>query len=219
MSAEYLALLLADGRLPTGAHTQSSGLEPAMRNGMRITDVPQYLTARLRTITEVEASAAVVARHLCLTAAEPRLQLAQVDLAWRVRTLSDAMRDASDLLGRGLARLAMAVWDLDLDPTRPYCRPVVAGAAAAAAGLDGRAVARLIGYDDVQTVIGAALKLAPFDPIDGVRWAVAAAEEVDQMVERVALLTEVTDIPAHSAPLMEAWVQRHATAEKRLYRA
>ena len=29
VSSPYLALLLADGRLPTGAHTQSAGVEPA----------------------------------------------------------------------------------------------------------------------------------------------------------------------------------------------
>ena len=63
MSASYVALLLADGRLPTGAHTQSAGLEPALRHGMTLAEVPRYLTARLQTITEVEAAAAVLARH------------------------------------------------------------------------------------------------------------------------------------------------------------
>jgi urease accessory protein len=219
MSVEYLALLLADGRLPTGAHTQSAGLEPALRHGMAVTDVPRYLTARLRTLTEVEAATAVVARHLWLRASDRRSALGQADIAWRIRTLSDALRDASDLLGRGFARLAGAIWPLDLDPHRTYCRPVVVGAACAAAGLDAATVARLIGYDDVQSVIAAALKLAPFDPVEGVRWSVATADEVDQLVERVAQLTEVADIPAYSAPLLEVWAQRHATAERRLYRA
>ena len=67
MSGAYLSLLLADGRLPTGAHTQSAGVEPAFAYGMRLEQVPDYIVARLRTVTEVEAAAAVVARHRWLT--------------------------------------------------------------------------------------------------------------------------------------------------------
>ena len=66
MSAAYLSLLLADGRLPTGAHTQSAGLEPALNHGLRLDQVPDYLRARLTTVTEVEAAAAVVARRCWL---------------------------------------------------------------------------------------------------------------------------------------------------------
>ena len=33
-SPEVVALMLADGRLPTGGHTQSAGLEPAVRAGL-----------------------------------------------------------------------------------------------------------------------------------------------------------------------------------------
>ena len=54
-NAAYLSLLLADGRLPTGAHTQSAGLEPALNHGLRLEQVPDYLQARLTTVTEVEA--------------------------------------------------------------------------------------------------------------------------------------------------------------------
>jgi hypothetical protein len=33
---EYAAMLLADGRLPVGGHTQSAGLEPALLGGLAI---------------------------------------------------------------------------------------------------------------------------------------------------------------------------------------
>src|SRR5690606_19945833 len=66
-SPDYLRLLLSDGRLPTGAHTQSGGVEPAFAAGMRLEQVPDYLRLRLRTVTEVEAATSVVARHLWLT--------------------------------------------------------------------------------------------------------------------------------------------------------
>lgn len=219
----YLSLLLADGRLPTGAHTQSAGVEPAFAHGMRLEQVPGYLVTRLRTVTEVEAAAAVVARHRWLTEAGRRPQaMAEVDASWRVRTLSDALREASDSLGRSFLRMAGAVWDLaDLACHRGgvWCRAVVVGATAAEAGLSATETARLLAFDDVQTVLAAALKLVPFDPSRGVRWAVEAGSEVEALVARVAEMERDEQIPASSAPLIEQWGQRHRTTERRLFRA
>lgn len=270
MSAAYLSLLLADGRLPTGAHTQSAGLEPALNHGLDLADVPEYARARLTTVTEVEAAAAVVARHRWLTASVvPDLsdskvattresdnsayvgrRLAEVDRAWRVRTMSAALRDASDLLGRSYLRLASSVWprlrvlaaepqvsgragssrgpdgvepSAGLGGTRSlratWCRAVVLGATAAEAGLDDAQTARLVGYDDVQTVIAAALKLRPFDPAVGVSWSIAADAEVEALVTRVAGLTEPDQIPAYAAPQIEHWAELHTRTERRLFRA
>lgn len=218
---DYLRLLLADGRLPTGGHTQSGGLEPAFAHGMGLEDVPAYLSVRLNSVTEVEAAASVVVRHIWLgtARAERAAALSEVDAAWRARAVSDALRDASDLLGRSYARMAGALWSLDLDPDVVYCRAVVLGATAAAAGLAASDTARLVGFDDVQTVIAAALKIRPFDPARGVQWATAAGVEVEAMVSRVAQLRAPADIPARSAPLIESWAQAHRSSERRLYRA
>jgi urease accessory protein len=218
---DYLRLLLADGRLPTGAHTQSGGVEPAFGHGMGLDQVPDYLRVRLCTVTEVEAATTVVARAQWL--ATPRMgraaALAEVDAAWRARTISDALRAASDQLGRSYARMASALWSLDLDDRTVWCRAVVVGATAAAAGIGAADAARMVGFDDVQTVIAAALKIKPFDPALGLRWAAAAGSEVELMVTRVAGLTSTAELPAHSAPQIEAWGQAHATTERRLYRA
>src|SRR6266516_3660343 len=75
-SPEVVALMLADARLPTGGHTQSAGLEPAVRAGLgaegkQLGDVVSYARDRLRTVTRVEAAVAVVARHITLTAGRP----------------------------------------------------------------------------------------------------------------------------------------------------
>ena len=226
--SSYLSLLLADGRLPTGAHTQSAGVEPALRHGMRVHEVPAYLRVRLATVTEVEAAAAVVAgrvwargtygvaRSSAVVAA-----LAEVDAAWRVRTLSDALREASDLLGRSYLRTAAGVWDLTPFATvpGPWCRAVVLGVVAAGAGLDAEQTARLVAYEDVQTVVAAALKLEPFDPSVGVHWAADAAVAVEALVARVVDARTTDDIPAHGAPLVEEWGQHHRTSERRLFRA
>ena len=223
-SSPYLSLLLADGRLPTGAHTQSAGVEPALRHGMRVEEVPAYLRVRLATVTEVEAATAVVAGRVWARRKPPALVievLAEVDAAWRVRTLSDALREASDLLGRSYLRTAAAVWDLAPFATAPgpWCRAVVLGVVAAEAGLDAEQTARLVAYEDVQTVVSAALKLEPFDPSLGVRWAADAAVAVEALVARVADARTTNDIPAHSAPLVEEWGQHHRTSERRLFRA
>ena len=231
MTAEYLSLLLADGRLPTGAHTQSAGVEPALRHGMRVAEVPAYLRVRLATVTEVEAAAAVVAGRVWSGREKEERPLRQaqgalsalrgVDRAWRVRTLSDALREASDLLGRSYLRTGAAVWDLRpfADAPGPWCRAVVLAVAAAEAGLDAEQTARLVAYEDVQTVVAAALKLEPFDPALGVRWAADAAVGVEALVARVTDARTPDDIPAHSAPLVEEWGQHHRTSERRLFRA
>jgi urease accessory protein len=228
-SSPYLSLLLADGRLPTGAHTQSAGVEPALRHGMRVDEVPAYVRVRLATVTEVEAATAVVAGRVWIhcTSADSSVKLsvvealAEVDAAWRVRTLSDALREASDLLGRSYLRTAAAVWDLAPFATAPgpWCRAVVLGVVAVEAGLDAEQTARLVAYEDVQTVVSAALKLEPFDPSLGVRWAADAAVAVEALVGRVVDARTTDDIPAHSAPLVEEWGQHHRTSERRLFRA
>jgi urease accessory protein len=187
---------------------------------MALAEVPDYVRARLCTVTEVEAATAVLSLRRWRQAADRPAALAEVDAAWRVRTPSRAVREASDLLGRSYLRTARAVWDLaGLDPRGPWCRAVVLGATASAAGLGPAEVARLVGYEDVQTVIAAALKLEPFDPALGVRWAAGAATEVEAMVGRVAEVTAPEDVPAWSAPQIEEWAERHAVAERRLFRA
>ncbi len=222
MTAPYLAMLLADGRLPSGAHTQSAGVEPAFHAGMELADVPAYLTVRLRTVTEVEAGVAVLARFAWLgDPADRAAALAGLDEAWRARTVSDVLREASDLLGRSYLRMAAGVWDLRPLTTAgcTWCRAVVVGTTAAAAGLGAADTARLVAFDDVQTVLAAALKLVPFDPTRSVAWAVAARPEVEQLVLRVAGLTHLSDLPASSAPLLEQWGQQHRDTERRLFRA
>jgi urease accessory protein len=223
MANPYAVMLLADGRLPTGAHTQSAGIEPALAHGMRLDQVPDYIRVRLRTVTEVEAAAAVVARHRWLNETADRVvAMIEVDAAWRVRTLSDVLRNASGSLGRSYLRTAAAVWPLDtLRETHGgvWCRPVVLGATGAEARISAAELARLVAFEDVQTVLSAALKLEPFDPVQAVVWATQAEPEVEQLVGRVAGLTGTDQIPAYGAPLVEEWGQRHHHAERRLFRA
>ena len=98
-------------------------------------------------------------------------------------------------------------------------RAVVLGVAAALAGLSAAQLVRLIGYDDAQTVAAAALKLEPLDPMDATGWVIDAQPEIERMVDELSSITDVADIPAVGAPLIEQWAEIHATTSQRLFRA
>lgn len=218
VSPELLLMLLADARLPVAGHTQSGGLEPALRDGL--TDVPGYLRTRLATVTRVEAGASVVALHHL----RHDLPLGPVEEAWAARTPSPAMRGTSRAQGRALLRLAVRLWPGDaaviaLAATTLPPRPLVLGAVAAAGMLSPRSLARLVGYDDVQTVAAAALKLVPLDPAEVTGWVLDTLGTVDDLAEGVAHLTTPAGIPATSAPVIEAWAEAHARTTRRLFSA
>jgi urease accessory protein len=264
ISQDLLLALLADARLPTGAHTQSAGLEPALRAGLPVEQVPAYIAARLQTVTRLEAATAVVARHVALGAvdgpgatgdlAATTAALSVVGRQWAARTPSAAMRRSAEHLGRGYLRLVRRLWPghpavaaldavLDgvpngvlneLEPGRgadPVVagsrssvrrgppRAVVLGVTAACAGMDPLGVARLVAYDDVQTVASACLKLAPVDPVVTTGWMLAAAPTVDALARELAHLTDAADLPASGAPLTEEWAETHARATERLFSA
>jgi urease accessory protein len=217
---EFAAMLLADGRLPVGGHTQSSGLEPALLGGLEPQDVPALVVTRLRTVVLVDAATAVVARHLALAG----LPLEGAQLAWAARTPSEVVRAASVAVGRGQRRLAQRLWPGSaaasaLAPVTAPARPVAVGAIAAAAGLDGARTARLVAYDDVQALCAAALKLCPLDPVETTEWLLHAGPAIEVVVDAVAHLTEPDGIPAPSAPLLEQWQHAHPTQPRRLFSA
>ncbi len=217
---ELLLMLLADARLPTSGHTQSGGLEPALLGGLDPADLEAYCRTRLQTVTLTEAATAVVCRSRAL-AGRPT---DDVEFAWAARTPSPALREASRTLGRAYRRVALRLWPdaaalAELSTVLTPSRARALGLLAAATGLAAEAVARLVAYDDLQSVLAASLKLLPGDPVDATARLLDLAPEIDAVVDRVAALTEPDEIPAWSAPLLEAWAESHATADRRLFRA
>jgi urease accessory protein len=217
---ELLLMLLADARLPASGHTQSGGLEPALLGGLDPADLDAYCRTRLETVTRTEAATAVV----CRWRAAVGRPTDDVEFAWAARTPSPALREASRTLGRAYRRVALRLWPdapalAELTATTMPPRPRVLGLVAAATGLSAEAVARLVAYEDVQSVLAASLKLLPGDPIDATARLLDLAPDIDAVVDRVAALTEPDEIPAWSAPRVEAWAEAHATAERRLFRA
>lgn len=220
VGSELLMMLLGDARLPVAGHTQSGGLEPAVQHGLTADAVPLYVAARLQSVVLVDAATAVVSLR-DLTRGRP---VAAVARAWAARTPSPALRTASRTQARAFLRVAGRLW-----PDSPYVavvralpgapRPVALAAAAATVGLSARSLARLVGYDDVQTVAAAALKLLPLDPVTATGWVHDALPAVASLAEAVCDLREPSRIPAPAAPQIEAWAQVHAVTSRRLFSA
>jgi urease accessory protein len=229
-SPDLVALMLADGRLPTGGHTQSAGLEPAVRAGLgadgkQLADVAAYARDRLRTVTRVEAAVAVLTRYLTLTATRSGLVASGLDLvegAWAARTPCQVLRAASRRQGRVYLRLAARVWPevlRYLEENSEIARPIVVGVIGAVTGLSAEQIARLVAYDDVQTVVAASLKLLPVDPADAATWLAGMHDDIERLVSDVAPLTDIEKIPANGAPLIDLFAQNHATERMRLFHA
>jgi urease accessory protein len=229
-SPDLVALMLADGRLPTGGHTQSAGLEPAVHAGLgadgkQLADVAAYARDRLRTVTRVEAAVAVLTRYLTLTATRSDLVESGLDLvegAWAARTPCQVLRAASRRQGRVYLRLAARVWPevlRYLEENSEIARPIVVGVIGAVTGMSAEQIARLVAYDDVQTVVAASLKLLPVDPADAATWLAGMHDDIERLVSDVAPLTDIEKIPANGAPLIDLFAQNHATERMRLFHA
>ncbi|MFC6153920.1 urease accessory protein UreF [Nocardioides yefusunii] len=220
---ELLAALLADVRLPVAGHTQSSGLEPALVAGtVTAATIPSFLTLRLRTVVRTEAATAVLARASVLAGESwGEESLAAVQEVWAARTPSAAMRRTSRTLGRALLRLAPRLVPqvrlLEFPPEPP--RPVVLGVLCGLGGVDAATTARLVAYDDVQTVVAAALKLLPLDPAEATTWVVNAFDDIDAAVAAVADVTSPEQVPSRNAPVLEEHAERHAHTTRRLFSA
>lgn len=202
-----LALLLADGRMPTGGFAHSGGLEAA---AVAPAAIPAFVAARLRTVGRLDA--AVAAR---VAAGEDPLAL---DDAWAARTPAPAVRDASRRLGRALLRLGLRLWPGALEPYAAASdatpRPVVLGLIGSATGLAPESVARIALYDDAAAVTAAAPKLHAVDALDAVAWLAAAGPLIDRLAAEAA---RPGPLPAACTVGLDLLAQRHYTQDRRLF--
>ncbi|MFD3852425.1 MULTISPECIES: urease accessory UreF family protein [unclassified Brevibacterium] len=234
-AASAIIMLLADARLPAGAHVTSNGVEAGLRHGLAPREVAAYMRARMRTVVRVEAGTAVVTRHALIGTRvagaeidrgggrdrESGAVLADISDEWAARTPSPALREIAEVLGAGLRRVAVTLWP-ELDPVLPrrgLPRPVVLGAIAAAAGIPATDLVRLVAYDDAQTVAAAMLKLEPMDPLAATGWVLEACTAFEPSVADLATLTDPAAIPAAGAPLIEDWAEAQSALPRRLFRA
>lgn len=218
-----LALLLGDGRLPTGGHVHSGGLEQALSDGRLrdLGDLERLLRRRLRTTGLVVAGIAAAA---CAQPADH----ARLDVELDARTPSPAQREASRSQGRGLLRLAGASWPR-VTPTvmwsalgrRPH-HAVVLGCAAHAGGLRPRDAATAAMYLALSGPASAAQRLLALDPVAVSALTVHLTTTADALVDR-AMASPVDstgdrpDLPSDSDPLLDLLAERHAAAGQRLF--
>jgi urease accessory protein len=175
-----------------------------------------------RAVGEVERTARADdgADESVVTAVSPGLDL--VEGAWAARTPCHVLRAASRRQGRVYLRLAGKIWPEALqyiEQDSEVARPIVVGVIGAVTGLAAEHVARLVAYDDVQTVVAASLKLLPVDPADAASWLAGMHEDIERLVSDVAPLTDIEKLPADGAPLIDLFAQNHATERMRLFHA
>lgn len=221
-----LAMLLADSRLPAGAHVSSNGVEAGLRRGLDPGEIADYMRARMATVVRVEAGAAVIARHLTEHGPSSAAgividRLGDLEIEWAARTPSPALRDIAIALGAGLARIGQRIWPQTAEVlrTRPLPRPIVLGIIAAGAGIGPDDLVRLVAYDDAQTVAAAVLKLEPTDPIRVTEWVLDACAAIEGSVSELSRLTRTEALPAAGAPLIEDWAEVQSVLPRRLFRA
>jgi urease accessory protein len=206
-------LLLADGRLPSGGHAHSGGLEAQVAAG-RVRDVDGlagFLRGKLATTGLVAAAFAAAA---CGRTAE----WPDLDAGLDARTPSPALRKASRTQGRALVRAGRAMWPLSTIPREPH-QPVALGALAAAAGLTPAEAAIASAHGTVTGPASAAVRLLGLDPYAVHGLLAALAPTCDRIAaEAAARAADPVDaLPAAGAPLLDIGAELHATWEVRLF--
>lgn len=209
-------LLLADGRLPTGGHVHSAGIESAVADG-RVHDVDtlaRYVHGRLHTAALTEAAIAAAATL------QPQL-LGELDAEADARIPVPALREVSRRLGRQLLRVAGRCWPatpLASLPRSPH-QPVALGAVGLAAGLSASDVARVAVHHAIATPTQAAVRLLGLDPFAVAALAAALAAEGEPVVEAAvaAAARPLPELPARSGPATEIAAARHHLLDTRLF--
>ncbi|MEV4560189.1 urease accessory UreF family protein [Kitasatospora sp. NPDC049285] len=217
-------LLLADPRLPTGAHAHSGGVEAAVRAG-RVRDtaeLAQFLTGRLHTAGLTAAGLAAAAA----TADGDAQRLRELDAEADARTPSAAARATSRKLGRQLLRAAAALWPgpelralTAADPQQPVGphQPVVLGAVAGLAGLTATEAAGLAAYESVNGPAAAGVRLLGLDPYEVAAVLAQLTPQVDELAAAAVRAVERGELPASGSPLLEIYAEQHAARKGRLF--
>jgi urease accessory protein len=214
------ALLLSDGRFPSGGHAHSGGLEPAATAGgvTDVTSLGAFLAGRLATAGLTAAGLAAAAS--CAGHSWPRLD-AEAD----ARISSPALRLSSRQQGRQLLRAGRATWGgagLDRLAVATANQPhhaIALGALGAAAGLTTAEVATSAAYGSVSGPAGAAVRLLGLDPFAVQAVLSRMAPDIDAVAAEAAMaaLGALADLPAAGAPLLDALAEDHATWEVKLF--
>jgi urease accessory protein len=223
-----MTLLLADARLPSGAHAHSGGIEQAVDDGVvfDLDSLVPFLAGRLQTSGYLSAA---VAAHACLVAGGPEARRVAMwtalDAEVSARIVSPSLRATSRRQGRSLLTTGQRIVDGDTlaivaqsAPEGPHLA-VVQGVLAQAGGLAPTNAALIAAYGTVATAASAALRLLGLDPV-----AVAAAQaDLTEAIDRITAEATVAgnapgrQLPAPATPLTDLLGERHGARKERLF--
>jgi urease accessory protein len=220
------ALLLADGRFPSGAHAHSLGLEAAVAAGSvtGMDDLRSWVAGNLGTVWRTDAAVAVLAARSVHVGAGPD-DWRRLDAEVTARTTSPQLREVSRRLGRQLLRAVARTWPAatlaalaDTHPDGPHVA-VVQGAAAAVAGVADADVAVVTLHGAVQLATSAAVRLLGLDPYAVARSVADLAPHLAAVAAEVTAATgaDPADLPAAGAPMLDLWLAHHTAADGRLF--
>jgi urease accessory protein len=208
-------LVLADSRLPTGAHAHSGGVEQAIARGM-VSDIASLDWFIRRRLATAGLLAAAVAAHACtaISRPNPAAELAVLDVAVDVRTPSPALREASRAQGRGLLRLSRrVVTDLPELGRRPH-HPVILGAFAGALDVPPQQAATLAAQLVAGGVAGAAQRLLALDPLEVAALLITLTDIVDGIAASAVAMDTLPDL---TDPLADLLAEHHYARKDRYF--
>ncbi|MEM8904475.1 MAG: urease accessory UreF family protein [Actinomycetota bacterium] len=212
-----LALLLGDGRFPTGGHAHSTGLERAVASGSiaSVADVEAWCAARVDGAGRVDAAlAAWCARRW------PAVDVSELDREVEVRLVSPTQRSLSRRLGRQWTRTGrrIAVDGLGGLPDEPH-RVVAVGAVGAAVGLGPSDVAAVIVHDVVAEATSAAIRLLGLDPFEVAGIHVRLTDLLDEVVVAAveASAGSLGALPVAESLLSLVALDEQASSSERLF--
>jgi len=224
-------LLLADGRLPSGSHAHSAGLEQAVTDGRvrTVADVELFARGALETagFTAAALSAATCAMAGAGTVPMDAVPWERLCAEAAARQPSAAVRAAAEAQGRALLRTGRRVWpaagleQLAACTLRPPL-PVALGAVAAAAGLQPADAALAVLQGSAAGLASAAVRLLGLDPIEVAAALARLTDTVDRLADEAATFADADParlalLPATTGPLLDVLAEQHDDREMTLF--
>ena len=216
-------LILVDGRFPAGGHTNSAGVEAAVRIG-DVRDeatLERYLVGRLATTGVVDAA---FAAHVAGLVDPSDAQLATIDAEYDARVPSVTLRRTSRRFGRQLLRTGRRIWssptiDAVARLTEGPHQPVALGALVAASGA-GPSDAALVSIHHLSAAVtSAAIRLLGLDPMSVTEIQARVGTIASAWISTAADWAQCAphELPAHGGSLTDILAADHGRWDARLF--
>ncbi len=216
-------MMLIDGRFPAGGHTNSAGVEAAVKLGDVHDDasLERYLVGRLATTGVVDAA---FAAHVAALSDPTAGGLAMLDAEYSARVPSPKLRDASRRFGRQLLRAGSTVWggatlDVIARSDAGAHQPIVLGALVDAADGTPLDAASLAFHHLSAAVTSAAIRLLGLDPMTVAAVQARVGRHIDDWSTDadVWATAEPAELPACGSSLTDILAEDHGRWDARLF--